>query len=202
MRILLVDGDRSEGAVLAGQLGERGHEVVRCFPPEGHSVCVGATDPARCPVESLGCDVALVVRDQGGDPGLREMGAVCAIRRHIPLVEACPDFTETGSSPYAQWSTPSGTAVVEAVEDFDSGVRPGLVAAVEARLATLPAVIRLGRLPTVAIRRQGTRLVMSLTLPPDASRADEESIITWAVRALRELDPHALTADVTVQGRT
>lgn len=197
MRILLVDGDRSEGAVLAGQLGERGHDVVRCFPPEGHSVCVGAADPAQCPVESLGCDVALVVRDPGTDPGLREMGAVCAIRRHIPLVEACPD----GDSPFAEWSTPTGTAVVEAVEDFDSGVRPGLVAAVEERLASLPAVIRLGRMPTVAIRRQGTRLLMSLTLPPDASRADEETIITWAVRALRELDPHALTADVTTQRR-
>lgn len=200
MRILLVDGDRREGAVLAGQLGERGHEVVRCFPPDGHSVCVGATDPTRCPVESLGCDVALVVRDQSADPGLREMGAVCAIRRHIPLVEA--DLAATGTSPYAQWSTPSGTAVVEAVEDFDTGVRPGLVAAVEARLAILPAVIRLGRLPTVAIRRQGTRLSMSLTLPPEATRADEESIITWSVRALRELDPHALTADVTIQART
>lgn len=183
---------------MAGQLGERGHDVVRCFPPEGHSVCVGAADPARCPVESLGCDVALVVREPAADPGLREMGAVCAIRRHIPLIEACPD----GDSPFARWSTPTGTAVVEAVEDFDSGVRPGLVAAVEERLANLPAVIRLGRLPTVAIRRQGTRLLMSLTLPSDASRADEESIITWAVRALRELDPHALTADVTTQRRT
>lgn len=198
MRILLVDGDRSEGAVLAGQLGERGHDVVRCFPPEGHSVCVGAADPTQCPVESLGCDVALVVREPATDPGWREMGAVCAIRRHIPLVEACSD----GDSPFARWSTPSGTAVVEAVEDFDSGVRPGLVAAVEERLASLPAVIRLGRMPTVAIRRQGTRLLMSLTLPPDTGRADEESIITWAVRALRELDPHALTADVTVQRRT
>ncbi|MFM7756408.1 MAG: hypothetical protein ACKO84_06590 [Actinomycetota bacterium] len=193
MRILLVDGDRSEGAVLAGQLGERGHDVVRCLPLEGNSVCVGAFDPTLCPVESLGCDVALVVREAAAIPGLREMGAVCAIRRHIPLVEVRPD----GDSPYGRWSTPTGTAVVEAVEDFDSGARPGLVAAVEERLASLPAVIRLGRMPTVAIRRQGTRLLMSLTLPPDATRADEESIVTLAVRALRELDPHALTADVT-----
>lgn len=197
MRILLVDGDRSEGTVLAGQLGERGHDVVRCFPPEGHTVCVGVEDPARCPVESLGCDVALVVRDPAEDPGLREMGAVCAIRRHIPLVEACQD----ADSPYKKWSTPSGTAIVEAVEDFDSGVRPQLVSAVEERLALLPAVIRLGRMPTVAIRRQGSRLLMSLTLPPEATRDDEESIVTWAVRALRELDPHALTADISVQGR-
>lgn len=202
MRILLVDGDRSEGAVLAGQLGERGHEVVHCFPPEGHSVCVGAADPAQCPVESLGCDVALLVRDSGREPGLREMGAVCAIRRHIPLVEACPDLAGPESSPYGRWSTPTGTAVVEAVENLDSGMRPNLVAAVEDRLSQLPAVIRLGRLPTVAIRRQGTRLLLSLTLPPQATRADEECIVTWAVRALRELDPHALTVDVTVQGRS
>lgn len=197
MRILLVDGDRIEGAVLAGQLSERGHHVVRCFPPEGDSVCVGASDPTLCPVESLGCDVALVVREPSSVPGLREMGAVCAIRRHIPLVEARPD----GDSPYGRWSTPTGTAVVEAVEDLDSGARPGLVAAVEECLASLPAVIRLGHLPTVAIRRQGTRLLMSVTLPPEATRADEESVITWAVRRLRELDPHALTADVTTQRR-
>jgi hypothetical protein len=125
------------------------------------------------------------------------MGAVCAIRRHIPVLEAFPDV----SSPYQQWSTPTGTAVVEAVEDFDSGARPYLVAAVEQRLAELPAVIRLGQLPTVAIRRQGSRLLLTLTLPPQATAAEEDSIVTWAVRALRELDPHALSADISVQGR-
>ena len=75
MRILLVDGDQSEGVVLAGQLGERGHEVVRCFPPEGHTLCIGASDSSKCPVESLGCDVALIVCDAETEPGLREMGA-------------------------------------------------------------------------------------------------------------------------------
>jgi len=198
MRILLVDGDQNEGAVLAGQLGERGHDVVHCFPPDGHAVCVGATDPAHCPVESLGCDVALVVRDPRQEPGLREMGAICAIRRHIPLVEAFPD----ASSPFQQWSTQAGTAIIEAVEECDSGARPRLVAAVEERLAVLPAVIRLGRMPTVAIRRQGSQLVMTLTLAPHATAADEDSIVTWAVRALRELDPHALTADVSVLRRS
>lgn len=197
MRILLVDGDQSEGVVLAGQLGERGHDVVRCFPPEGHSLCVGARDSSKCPVESLGCDVALVVRDAETEPGLREMGAICAIRRHIPVIEACAE----SKSPYADWSTPAGTAVIEAVEEFDTGARPGLVTAIESRLATLPAVIRLGKMPTIAVRYQGTRLMMNITLPPGTTPAEEESIITWAVRSLREEDPHALTADVSVQGR-
>lgn len=195
MRILLVDGDRSEAAVLAGQLGDRGHEVVRCFPDHGHSLCVGVDHPEQCPVESLGCDVALVVRDGTTEPALREMGAICAVRRHIPLVEACPD----ADSPFTSWSTPTGTAVVEAVEDFDSGFRPRLVAAVEAKLADVPSVRRLGRMPTVAVRRVGTVLQMSITLPAEATRVEEESIVTWAVRALREADPHSSTADVTIR---
>lgn len=194
MRILLVDGDRSEGSVLAGQLGERGHEVVRCFPESGQELCVGVDHPDRCPVESLGCDVALVVRNVVDEPALREMGAVCAVRRHIPLVEARAD----DHSPFASWSTPSGTAVVEAVEDFDSGVRPRLVQAVESKLASLPAVQRLGRIPTVAVRRKGTSLFMTISLPNAATRAEEDSIVTWAVRALREADPHSSSADVSI----
>lgn len=195
MRILLVDGDRSEASVLAGQLGERGHEVVRCFPEHGMGLCIGVEHPENCPVESLGCDVALVVREPSEDPTLREMGAICAVRRHIPLVEARPD----PESPYSAWSTPTGTAVVEAVEDFDSGFRPGLVAAVERKLAAVPAVRRMGHIPTVAVRRIGSAVHLSLTLPAEASRTDEESIVTWAVRALREADPHSATADVTIR---
>jgi hypothetical protein len=91
--------------------------------------------------------------------------------------------------------------VIEAVEDFDTGARPGLVSAIEARLATLPAVIRLGKIPTIAVRHKDSRLLLNITLPPGATQAEEESIITWAVRCLREKDPYSSTADVSVQGR-
>jgi hypothetical protein len=43
--------------------------------------------------------------------------------------------------------------------------------------------------------------LMNITLPPGATPAEEESIVTWAVRCLREQDPYALTADVSVDGR-
>lgn len=195
MRILLVDGDRCESSDLAGQLGQRGHEVVRCFPHEGDHVCVGVDHPENCPVESLGCDVALVLRDESRGPLLREMGAICAVRRHIPVVEASPDAMMSPST----WSTQSGTAVVDALEGFDSGFRPRLVAAVEARLGDVPAVRRLGQIPTVAVRRIGTGLHMTLTLANEYSRTEEESIVTWAVRALREGDPHASSADVSIR---
>ena len=195
MRILLVDGEQVEAATLAGQLGARGHQIVRCFPETGSGLCAGVENPECCPVESLGCDVALVVRDSDRDATLREMGAICAVRRHIPLVEASP----VPSSPFAGWATASGTNVVEAVEEFDSGSRPTLVAAVESKLAVLPAIERLGRIPTVAVRQLGASLHLSISLPPEATRADENSIVTWAVRGLREADPHARTADVTIR---
>ena len=84
------------------------------------------------------------------------------------------------------------------MEDFDSGFRPSLVAAVESKLAGIPAVERLGKIPMVAVRRNGAALQLSITLPSEASRVDEESIMTWAVRALREADPHTSSADVTI----
>jgi hypothetical protein len=56
-------------------------------------------------------------------------------------------------------------------------------------------------MPTIAVRHQGSQLLLNITLPPGASSVEEESIVTWAVRCLREQDPYSLTADVSVQGR-
>ena len=195
MKILMIDSDRREGAVLADEFRTRGHEVVRCFPDPSDGMCVGVHSPHECPVESLGCDVALVVRDADRPPHLQEMGAVCAVRRHIPLIEAYGH----GDGPFADWATPTGTAVIEAVEEHDSGLRPRLVEAVERALADLPLVTRLGRVPTVAVRKHDDRLSVSIDMPAGLSAADEDAIVTWAVRAVREHDPHTSTADAVIR---
>lgn len=195
MKILLIDGDRCEGAVLADEFRTRGHEVTRCFSDPTDGVCVGVHSPHECPVESLGCDVALVVRDAEQPPQLQEMGAVCAVRRHIPLIEAYGHAV----SPFAEWATPTGTAVVEAVEEHDSGLRPRLVEAVEHALADLPLIRRLGRLPTVAVRRHDDRLTVTIDMPEGLSAADEDAIVNWAVRAVRAHDPHTASADAVIR---
>ena len=184
MRILVVDADAGKSAKVVDTLGARGHEVVTCFPNDDR-MCVGARDSSQCPVESLGCDVTVVFRDPAAAPQLREMGAICASRRHVPLID----------------SASTGGDIVSAVEGFDTGSRPRLVDLVERRLADLPVVVRLGRVPTVSVRHVGDGLTMTIDLPPGISRDEEDSIVTWAARALRENDPYSLTADVVVHGR-
>ena len=184
MRILLVEADAGRSATVVDELEARGHEVVTCFPDDDRA-CVGAHDSAKCPVESLGCDVTVVVRDPMASPQLREMGAICAGRRHVPLVD----------------SATRGGDIVAIVEGYDTGSRPRLVEAVERRLADLPVVKRLGRVPTVSVRHAGDGLTLTIDLPPGLSRDEDDSIVTWAARALRESDPYSLTADVVVHGR-
>lgn len=194
MRVLLVDGDHVEGDVVAGQLNERGHEVVRCFGPSDSHLCRGVALHEECPVDSQSVDVAVLVRSEGRAPLLREMGAVCAIRHRIPVVEAYAH----GAPPFNGWATPSGDAVVDAVEAVAADELHGHEMAVEAVLVTVPAVERLGRLPGVRIERQVGRLLLTLTVPQDLSDADTNSIVTWAVRGLRDYDPYASVVDVAI----
>lgn len=194
MRVLLVDGDHREGDVVAAQLEERGHEVVRCFGADDAHLCRGVHVHAECPLEGEGVDVAVLVRDQERPPQLREMGVVCAIRHRVPVVEAYAH----DEAPFVGYVTQGGTAVVEAVEDAGGPDRPGHEAAIEARLATVPAVARLGKMPGVDVAKDLKRLVVTLELPAEMSEADVQSVVTWAVQAVRDYDPYTPVVDVVV----
>jgi hypothetical protein len=194
MRVLLVDGDHVEGDVVAGQLTERGHEVVRCFGPGDTHLCRGVALHEECPVDSQSVDVAVLVREQGREPLLREMGAVCAIRHRIPVVEAYSH----GEPPFDGWATPTGAGVVDAVEDVAAGDLRGHELAVETVLVTVPAVVRLGHLPGVRVERQVGRILLTITVPADMGADDTNSIVTWGVRALRDYDPYSSVIDVVV----
>lgn len=194
MRVLLVDGDHVEGDVVAGQLTERGHEVVRCFGPDDTHLCRGVALHEECPVDNRSVDVAVLVREQGREPLLREMGAVCAIRHRIPVVEAYSH----GEPPFDGWATPTGSGVVEAVEEVAADELRGHESAVETVLVTVPAVVRLGHLPGVRVERQVGRLLLTITVPSDMSGDDTNSVVTWGVRALRDYDPYASVIDVVI----
>lgn len=197
MRVLLVDGDPAEGDVVATQLADAGHDVVRCFGPDDTHLCRGVALREECPVDSGAVDAAVLVRGENHTPLLREMGAVCALRRRLPVVEA----HSHGEPPFDGWATPTGEGVVEAVEEVASDELHGHAVAVEAVLVTVPAVVRLGRLPGVAVEREASRLLLTLTVPADMTVEDTNSVVTWGVRALRDYDPYASVVDVVVARR-
>jgi hypothetical protein len=194
MRVLLVDGDHREGDIVASQLDERGHDVVRCFGPDDDHLCRGVALRQECPVDSGSVDVALLVRSESGPPLLREMGAVCALRHRIPVVEAHAH----GDAPFTGWVTPTGAGVVEAVEEVAADDLLGHAAAVEIVLGDVPAVVRMGSLPGVTVRRETGRLLLTLTVPSTMDDLDRNSVVTWAVRALREYDPYEPVCDVVL----
>lgn len=194
MRVLLVDGDHREGDVVAAQLSERGHDVVRCFGPDDTHLCRGVALRQECPVDSGAVDVALLVRSEEGTPQLREMGAVCALRHRLPVVEA----RDRGEPPFSGWVTPTGAGVVEAVEAVVADDLHGHVAAVEAVLVDVPAVVRSGAVPGVRVRHDAGRLLLTLTVPADMDEADRTSVMTWAVRGLRDYDPYQSVCDVVL----
>lgn len=194
MRVLLVDGDHAEGDVVAGELREGGHEVVRCFGPDDTQLCRGVALRQECPVDSGAVEVAVLVRSGDDAPLLREMGAVCALRHRLPVVEA----HDRAEAPFSGWVTPTGDDIATAVEVAATGQLAGHVAAVEAVLVDVPAVVRHGAIPAVAVSRQAGRLLLTLTVPAVMSEADRTSITTWAVRALRDYDPYEPVCDVVV----
>ena len=119
----------------------------------------------------------------------------CAVCRHIPLNEACGH----GDGAFADRATPTGTAVIEVVEEQDTSPRHRLVDAVDRALADLPLEVRSVRVPTAAVRNHGDRLGVSIDMPAGLSAADEDAIVTWAVRAVREHDLHTSTADAVIR---
>jgi hypothetical protein len=173
--------------------------VVRCHEPgDGPFPCAALVEGRSCPLEGAPVDVAVTARDRPWPrPSPYEDGAVCALRRNVPLV-----VTGVGVSldPFEKWAT------AETDRDED------LVTACEA--AAIAPMARHGEVASAAAReildhagcppdevdakvcRQRGGLRVELVLPPAAD--DCESAITARVlTALRALDPHATGIDIS-----
>ncbi len=88
--VLVVEADRGVAAEAVRALEAAGHNVLRCRRPGGAEFpCFGVVDPRGCPFERAAIAVALTMRRHPRPkPTLREIGAICALRRRIPLVVA------------------------------------------------------------------------------------------------------------------
>jgi hypothetical protein len=90
MRLLLIEAKPGLGASVAERLAGAGHDVDACYDEVGSSPCRGVHDNATCPMHHP-VDLTVVVRDQGMADTLLEMGAICAERYRVPVVDVRPD---------------------------------------------------------------------------------------------------------------
>jgi hypothetical protein len=107
MRVLLLDSDSPDAERAVEELDRAGHTLARCCEV-GARCHLFLADP-KCPLNSTGVDVGLIVRSHPW-PGLPlERGAICMLRAGVPIavvesptssaVEACESGREIAMMP-------------------------------------------------------------------------------------------------------
>lgn len=88
MRILLVATRPEDATAVESTLLDEGHTVTTCFDGNG-GPCRGTRYAEHCPLESS-VDVAVIARGSDVEPGLLEMGAICAVHHRVGVVAIDP----------------------------------------------------------------------------------------------------------------
>ena len=207
MRVLVVGTLPGVIAETADALNEAGHAVVRCHDGADAFPCA-ALEPGRtCPIEDGPIDVVVAARDRAWPrPSPFEDGAVCALRRHVPMVVTGPTTNLHPYGPYGAREAPRAGDVVTTCEEavaapldghgevaFDSARRVLELAGVD--VSDLHATVH------HRLAEHGGGLVVELQLPelpPDLPSGLRANLVAKVVGALRAYDPHASTIDASI----
>lgn len=185
MRVLLVESTPGNAYEVANWLGEAGHETVTCFDTPVTFGCRGAERHEDCPLDRH-TDAALLVRDiDGGGHTLTEMGAVCAMRHRVPVIE----MTE----PTGRGLDATMLSVLDEVQHHR--LNTGYVRAAHDALARVPGLASAEAIG-ITVERQQDRVHALLALPADITDSQVPMIVDWVGRALRAHDPYAKVIDV------
>jgi hypothetical protein len=198
MRILVVGTAPSAIEPAVAELTGAGHDVVRCHDSgAGPFPCLALSDDRACPLEAGPVDVTVTVRDRAWPrPSPYEEGALCALRRHVPLVVAGTAVLQ----PFERWSSRTsekGTDLAAACEQAAAAPLPrhGEVSRDAAR-QFLAAAGREGAADASVWRRHGG-LRADVIVP--AGCADLSPRVAARVTgALRQFDRFATAIDVGV----
>jgi hypothetical protein len=119
VKVLVLESEPGAAQVAEQALLEADHTVVRCHPVGLPAFpCIALSD-GRCPLDEPGVDVAVTVRGHVHPrPAPLEDGAVCALRRAVPLVTA----GRTALNPFAPWSA-ADVEVEDVVTACEEAVR-------------------------------------------------------------------------------
>lgn len=188
MRVLLVESTPGNATAVKRWLSDAGHETTTCFEPPVGLGCKGVDHHENCPLAS-DTDLALLVRDlDGGARSLTEMGAVCALRHRIPVVE----ITEPSAATLE-------VALLAALAEAAGGPTTiGYVQAIRTALASVTSLVRPEDVGIIVDWSAG-RVHAMLELPGDVADRNVPMIVDWASRALRAHDPYVKVIDVGVR---
>jgi len=199
MDILIAD-DTSPAAIdVARALEAHGHVVRTCRDPEmsGGPPCA-ALRGAECPLDAHPVDVAVSIGSEAVDH-LGD-GALCAIRRHIPLV-----LLDPRNDRLKRWAAAVAPAfhVADAVREVNEAVLP-----MHSLLAWRTVRDELSRQSLdestvgVDVRRRDGGLVVDLFVDGSLTRGEAEKLAVHVVQGLRLYDPWARAIDVLLHGTT
>lgn len=201
MRVLVVERESGGGAGVVEQLGEAGHEVVRCHEPDGPAFpCNALLEDAVCPLEGAPVDVALAVRGEHGGPTTEaEDGVRCAIRRRVPVVLV---GSRDGAS-YAGWVTDAAEATdPDLLDRTADAARAGFDQHVRIARETLRQVLDTHGIDSpsidIDITRRDNRLRVVLHVDAPVDRLVAQMAAVRVVVAMRSLEQQLDVIDVDV----
>lgn len=202
LHVLLLSSPMVDPAA-ARELAAAGHRVTRCHEVGASTFpCNALRDDGHCPIDAGEVDVAVVVRDHPWPrPMQQEDGAVCAVRRGLPLVVG----GRTALHPYDGYAA----RVVDGVEGLAAACAEACAEsrgryAFAAAAAATSSVRRAGHAGAVVDAQVSVdRLHRRIELRCDVALTPQEEgrAAVRAMAAVRELDPFSDQVEVVFAGR-
>lgn len=190
MRIAMIQSDPPTVARVQALLEDAGHEVLHCTDHAGHPFpCRGVTGDT-CPVDSGAVVAVSAPGTVPPEPHAVNVGLICAMRRHLPVVVAAP---EEVVRPGARLGLVAAGDLVASVERAASAVLPVHTKDV------LDEVRRMaGESATASVTKFVGGLRVDIDLPEDVEHSVAQAIAVRALDAVRRIDPWAATIDVRI----
>jgi len=178
MKLLVLESEQGLAHNVTTALTGAGHQVATCTDADDDRPCRSVDEPFGCPLDHP-IDLAVVVRPLGAGDSLREMGAVCAERRRVPVVRVEP--TTVDLEPTLRAAAAAGKDRAEAA----------CAAAVRAALAPDDARVEVGR--------EHDRTWVRVELCEQGAGAAVWAVADRAREAVRRYDPFVKAIDISVR---
>ena len=191
-QVLLLRSDDEPVADVEAALVAAGHTVHRCHRPGDNAFpCNGLREGESCPLDAVGIDVAIDVRQHPWPrPTPLEDGVTCALRRHVPVVVA----GRTLFHPFEGWATVTLEGTTGVVDACERAIERHLGRQRAAAVAAVREVLDHAGLDEIPVHATATRAERRLHVEVAADLPEGRLRTMIAARvgsAVREVDPEA-----------